>query len=260
MAGQVFATREEHIGWITFDHSSRRNAITLEMWQRIPDAVRAHQADDDVRVIVLRGAGEIAFVSGADISEFENARSASTAKAYDEATAAAFDALNDCPKPVIAMIHGFCVGGGVAIALTADLRYAADDAVFAVPAARLGLGYHWSGIAALVSTVGYSAAKEIFFTARRFDATEAAARHLVDAVHPKATLEGAVREIATRIADNAPLTIRSAKLAMRELSKPESARDAAAVEASIAACFESEDYREGVRAFLEKRRPAFRGK
>jgi enoyl-CoA hydratase/carnithine racemase len=259
MAGTVRIEREGPIAWVVFDHEPRRNAITADMWKRIPDVARELDEDDDVRVVILRGAGELAFVSGADISEFEERRSGVGAVDYDVQNSIAFGALAAIRRPVLAMIHGFCIGGGCALALTADLRFAADDALFGIPAGRLGLGYGAGGLEALVRTVGFPAAKEIFFTARRFTAAEAYDMGLANRVLPKADLEGAVRAIAEGIASNAPLTLRAAKVAFGEIAKPAASRDHEAVSAAIERCFDSEDYAEGVRAFLDKRRPNFVG-
>ena len=263
MGGRVRVERDgedPRLGWIVFDHPERRNAISVEMWRQIPLAVEALAADPDVRVVILRGEGEAAFVAGADISEFGDKRSGESATDYDVDGGRAFAALAGLDKPLIAMVRGYCVGGGVAIALCADLRYAADDAVFAIPAAQLGVGYPMSGIEMLQSLVGPSRAKEIFFTARRYAAPEALAIGLVNEVVPAALLLGHVREIAQRIAGNAPLTIASVKRIVSELAKPGEQRDLGGIHASIAACFESEDYREGVSAFLEKREPRFAGR
>lgn len=259
MSGHVEIQRDGRIARLVFNHAARRNAITLEMWEAIPEAVHELQEDGQVRVVVMRGAGSEAFVSGADISEFEQTRTGDAGRRYDETTARAFNALHNFDKPLVALIHGFCIGGGAALSLTADLRYASDDARFAVPPARLGLGYHTAGIQALIRTVGVPATADLLFTARRVDAEEARRIGLVNEVFAKRSLDEAVDGLAHRIADNAPLTLRSAKMTLQQLSRPESERNTAAIRASIERCYQSEDFKEGVRAFLEKRKPNFQG-
>jgi enoyl-CoA hydratase/carnithine racemase len=261
MPGRILSNVEGQLGLIVIDHPERRNAVSAAMWGELAEAAESLDADPSVRVIVLRGAGEVAFVSGADISEFESRRTGgAAAQVYEDGTQRAFGALGAVTKPLIAMIHGFCVGGGMATALAADLRYCADDAVFAIPAARLGLGYHAGGIEALTALVGPSTAREIFFTAQRYRAEDALRLGLVNQVFPKAELETRVREIASQIAGNAPLTIRSVKRISRELGRGPGERDRDAIRQSIQRCFDSEDYKEGVRAFLEKRPPRFEGR
>jgi enoyl-CoA hydratase/carnithine racemase len=260
MSGKVRAEKEGHIGWILFDHPERHNAITGEMWREIPRVAQDFAGDPELRVVVMRGVGEAAFVSGADISEFSESRRGPGAQEYDRRNAEAFAALSSLPVPLVAQIHGYCVGGGCAIALCADLRYCADDGVFGIPAARLGLGYAADGLENLVRVVGEPTAKELFFTARRFGAEEALRMGLVNDVLPKAELDGHVRELAEGIASNAPLTLRSAKLILAELARDRGRRNQGVMEASIRRCYESADYGEGVSAFLKKRRPRFQGR
>jgi enoyl-CoA hydratase/carnithine racemase len=255
---RMLAEVADGIGWMTFNNPARHNAMSAEMNRAIPTIIESFAADPDVRVVVMKGAGGKAFVSGADISEFGERRTAAEARAeYDAIAAAAQRALVRLDKPLIAMIEGFCMGGGVITAMKADIRIAADNAQFAVPAAKLGLGYGYDGVAALVELVGKAAAAEILYSARRYSAAEAAQMGLINRVVPVAELEAAVVDLATVIAGNAPMTIRSIKAAIREIGKDPDRRDLARVAELTEACFASDDYREGQAAFLEKRTPVF---
>ena len=205
---RVIARKDGAIGWITLDHQERFNAMSLDMWQALPPLIAQWSQDADIRVIVLEGAGDKAFVSGADISEFETLRATPEDVArYEDDVDAAMAAVAGCDKPVIAMINGICMGGGVGLAVSCDMRIASDHARFAVPAARLGLGYRHSGVRSLVNLVGAAAAKEIFFTARQLSSDEAAQIGLVNRVVPRDELRDVTRDYCTMIAENAPLTI-----------------------------------------------------
>jgi enoyl-CoA hydratase/carnithine racemase len=258
---KMAAHKDGAIGWITFDNPARRNAVSLEMWQALADIVADYAADNAIRVIVLKGAGDKAFVSGADISEFgEKRSSAQNSREYNETSLRAMTALQDVDKPTIAMIRGWCVGGGVALAVACDIRIASDDSGFAIPAAKLGLGYNFEGVRRLVQLVGPAFAREIFFTARKFTAAEAVAMGLVNRLVPAAELEASVREYAGTIAGNAPLTVSSIKTLVAQALKDESARDMALCREVVDRCFASADYVEGRTAFMEKRKPRFTGR
>jgi enoyl-CoA hydratase/carnithine racemase len=261
-AAPLLMEKDGAIGWLIFNRPEKRNAVGIETWQLMPDYVKDLAADDAIRVVILRGAGEQAFVAGADISQFKDRRRNMEDEAeYRRIGARGREALAALTKPLLAMIHGYCVGGGVAIAIGCDMRIASDDARFGIPAARLGLGYHYSGMEQLMALIGPSFTKEIFFTARtNWSAQDALRMGLVNQVVPKAELESFTREYALTIAHNAPLTLRSAKTTVNELLRPAEKRDLAMLERLIADCFNSEDYQEGVRAFSEKRRPQFHGR
>jgi enoyl-CoA hydratase/carnithine racemase len=246
---------------MTFNNPARRNATSLEMWQAIADILEDFGADPAVRVVVMRGAGDKAFVSGADISQFEDQRAdAEAARRYNQVSERARAAMAALDKPLIAMIRGYCLGGGVAIAMAADMRIAADDARFGIPAARLGIAYGFGYLKKLVDLVGPAYAKEILLTARRLGAEEALRIGLVNHVVPVAELEAVVRETCATIIDNAPLSLVANKAIIDEIAKDPGERDPARLEELARLCYDSADYAEGRRAFMEKRKPVWSGR
>ncbi|MEM5544841.1 enoyl-CoA hydratase [Sulfitobacter sp. AS92] len=258
MTDKIITEKSGDIARIIFNQPEKRNAVSLEMWEAVEAAVTRFEADDSVRILILSGAGGKAFVSGADISKFESERASEEAVAhYNATTKRVYDMVEAFPKPTIAQIDGFCVGGGVALSLSCDMRICGQGSQFAIPAAKLGLGYGFPGINRLVNLVGPSFAKEIFFTARRFDAEEARVMGLVNRVVPDDEVATTAEETARMIAANAPMTVESVKYIAGETLKDESVRDLAECERRVKACFDSQDYVEGRRAFLEKRKPKF---
>ena len=258
---KMVAEKDGSIGWITFNNPARRNAVSMVMWEALRDIVRHFEEDDAILVIVLKGAGDKAFVSGADISEFGEKRSSpETIRIYRQASEKATEALKHAGKPTIAMVRGFCIGGGVSVAMSCDMRIAAEGSKFGVPAAKLGLGYEFKGVRELVDVVGPAFAKEIFFTARQFTAEEALTMGLINRMVPEGRLEAYVREYAETIAANAPLTVSSIKTIVDEVMKDESERDMALCQQVVDRCFNSKDYVEGRTAFMAKRQPNFQGR
>lgn len=260
-SGQLLVEVADGVAVVTFNNPEKRNAMSLGMRTALPGALAALADDPEVRVVVCTGAGDRAFVSGADISEFGAQRTTPAARAgFDQSMAAIGRAWASLDKPVIAMIRGFCMGGGLLTALQADIRIAADDSQFGIPAAKLGLGYAFGGVTALTSLVGPAWTAEILFSARRFAAAEALQMGLVNRVVPVADLRAEVMRLAEAIAANAPLTVAAAKAAIREAGREPGRRDLDRVEAMVEACYQSADYLEGQRAFAQKRAPDFTGR
>jgi enoyl-CoA hydratase/carnithine racemase len=257
---KLIAKKADGVGWMIFNNPERLNAISLEMWEAALEAMADFTADPAVRVLVVTGAGGKAFASGADISKFKDERREAEAVAHYQATTQqAYSALQGMAIPTIAMIRGYCIGGGTAVAVCCDIRICTENAKFGIPAARLGLGYGLHRAQPLVDLIGPAHAKEMFFTGRQFDAREAEKMGLVNRVVGDGALESTVEEMARTIVDNAPLTVRCAKLVVGEALKDAVERDVAAAERAVAACFASADYKEGQAAFMEKRKPRFIG-
>jgi len=259
--GRMLADREGGVGIITFNQPEKRNAMSIEMWEGLGDILDAYAADETITCVILQGAGDKAFVSGADISQFARNRSnAEAQKEYERRTGGGRTKLADFPKPVIAKIRGFCMGGGLAIAMAADLRVSAEDGQFGIPAARLSIAYAPDSVKRLVDLVGPAQARMILYTGRRLTAAQAERVGLINECVTVDALDDAAMSLARTIAENAPLSIRASKLTINEMLKDEGKRNMEAIRAIGELCFNSADYKEGRTAFMEKRKPVFTGR
>src|SRR3954467_8193463 len=257
--GRLLVEKRGAAGWLVFDNPAKRNALNAAMWRGIPAALAQFEADPGVRSIVLRGSGTQAFTAGAAISDFDNIRAQRPTRKYESFLDQVLDAIQGASKPSIAMVHGFCFGGGLELALACDLRYCGASAQFAIPAAKLGVGYNIEGHKRLLETVGHARAREIMFLARRYNAEEALTMGLVHRTMPDAELEGFTDEILKTLSENAPLSIANSKTIIEGFVKASGEPDHARMKASIERCRSSSDAQEGRRAFMEKRKPNFTG-
>ena len=259
--GQLITTRSGAVATVLFSNAPKMNAMTYDMWRAVPQTLASLDADSSVHAIVVAGEGDKAFISGADISQFEKLRGTAEAQAeYNRAVEAAYIAPMNCSKPVIARIRGICIGGGLGFAAACDLRICSSDSVFRMPAARLGLGYSPAGVRRFMNLLGASNTLDIFMSARKFDAAEALRMGFVSRVLPPEEVERAVAEYCEMVAENAPMTIAAAKFAVQQALKDPADRDLAKAQRMVEACFASADHKEGRTAFMEKRKPNFTGK
>ena len=259
--GKILQSVSDGVGIVTFNNPDKRNAMSIEMWEGLGSALIDLRDDPDVRVVIMTGAGDKAFMSGADISQFEkNRHNAQASEEYGKRSDAQRALLAHYPKPTIACIRGFCLGGGMQVAMMSDIRISAENSQFGIPAAKLGIAYGYEGLNHLVSLVGPSWARLLMFTGMRIHSSEAVRIGLVDRVVPDAELWNATMEIARTISGNAPLAIKAAKITIAQVLKDESKRDIDAIKAIGLACMDSEDFREGRTAFMEKRKPRFKGR
>ncbi len=257
---KMLSRKDGRVGYVIYNNPERHNAVSLDMWEAAVRILDDFRDDKNISVVVVTGAGGKAFVSGADISRFDKERSGEEAVArYNAIVEKSYAAFHEFPKPTIAMIRGYCIGGGMGLATCCDLRICTEGSKFAVPAAKLGLGYGYPGLKRLVDIVGPSFAMEIFYTARQFTAAEALVMGLVNRVVPDGELEQYVKNYADTISGNAPLTIKAVKATIAEVVKEDSKRNITRSAALVEACFKSSDYEEGRKAFMEKRKPVFTG-
>lgn len=257
----MVSRKEGAIGWVIFNHPAKHNAVSLDMAEAVPGIIADFESDPDIRVVVLAGAGDRSFIAGSNISTFDAVRTdAEQNRRYQEISQGSYDAVYRCAKPTVAMIQGYCIGGGMDYAASCDIRICSDNSVFAIPAVKLGLGYGYQGQVRINRLIGSSQARDLYFTGRRYDAAEALRVGLVHEVVTPEGLETRIREYAATVAENAPLTLKALKRVFLELERDASERDMEAIHAMIAACYASEDYQEGRAAFAAKRPPVFKGK
>lgn len=258
---EILTQRNGPVTTLVISNPARMNAMSRDMWVQLAEGIRAADADPAVRVVVLRGEGEKSFVSGADISQFEKMRSSADAQAeYEKAVNAGYNAPVNCSKPVVAAIRGICIGGGLGLAAACDVRICSDDTIFRMPAGRMGLGYSPSGVRRFVAMIGAANTTDLFMSARKFGAAEAQRMGFVSQVHSPDKVDTAVAEYVQMVAENAPLTLAAAKFSIREALKDPADRDTERALNMVKACFDSQDYREGRTAFMEKRVPQFQGR
>jgi enoyl-CoA hydratase len=259
--GKILKHVTDGVGVVTFNNPDKRNAMSLDMWEGLGHALTELRDDKHVRVVILVGAGDKAFVSGADISQFEKTRNnAAASEQYSKKSSVQRALLANYPKPTISCIRGFCLGGGMQVAMLTDIRIASQDSQFGIPAAKLGIAYGYDGLRHLVCLVGPSWARLLMYTGMKIDSAEALRIGLVDRVVPNDELRDATMEIANTISGNAPLAIQAAKITIAQVLKDPADRNMDAIKKIGAACMDSEDFREGRRAFMEKRKPQFKGK
>ena len=258
---ELIVEKKGSVGYITFSNPTKMNAMTVQMWAGVPKAISAFDADPEVRVIVVAGDGEKAFISGADISQFNELRASAQAQEdYEDAVSGAMNAPVDCSKPVIAKIRGFCFGGGLGMAAACDIRICTEDATFRMPAARLGLGYGHKGIKRFTDIIGLANATDIFVTARRFDAADALRMGFVSKVCTASEFDATIDLYTKMISENAPLTVAASKYNIRQVCAHPDEQDLEGAVRMVEKCFASEDFKEGRNAFLEKRQAQFKGR
>ncbi len=260
MSGHIALERAGARATITISNPEKRNAMSLAMWQDLTAKMHECGQDDDLRVVVLRGEGGKAFVSGADIGGADVGAGAHGLLAYDAATSDAYRAVAQCPHPVLVQIDGYCIGGGLGLAVAADIRICDETSQFAIPAAKLGVGYSVDGVAMLMQLVGPSMTKDILFTARRLGAEEALRVGLVSQIVGKGQVADRIDEMAAAVIENAPLTLRTVKQTVAALAWRPDDDAMLAIQELIDGCFASADHREGLEAFFAKRPAVFKGR